>query len=324
MTLSVRSYRPEDAVLWDGFCKDSLQATFLHTRRFLSYHGERFEDRSLILEMDGKVAGLFPAALNPLDVTHVVSHPGITYGGIIHDERLRGERIISALNAIRLHYVLLGLQKLSYKVVPSIYHQTPAQDDLYGLFRLGALRSRCDLSSTIDLCHRLSRSERRRRSLKKAIKAGVVVTEDARHLPALWEVVIENLQRKHSVSPVHDLREICLLRDLFPENIRSICGLIDNKVVAGVLVFITATTYHAQYIASSDIGYDVSALDAVFDFCIASAQGSGKRWFDFGISTESMGMVLNEGLYQFKSEFGAGGVVQEFFDLDLRRACRAT
>lgn len=319
MTLSVRLYRPEDAGLWDDFCKESLQATFLHTRRFLSYHGERFVDRSLILEMDGKLVGLFPAAVNPLDSTHVVSHPGITYGGILHDGRLQGERMVSSLNAIQIHYASLGLQKLSYKVVPSIYHQVPAQDDLYGLFRLGALRTRCDLSSTIDLNRRLSSSERRTRGLKKAIRAGVTVTEDSRHLPALWDVLIDNLHRKHGVSPVHNIGEICLLRDRFPENIQCICGVIDNIVVAGVLVFITATTYHAQYIASSEAGYEVSALDAVFNHTIASAKRNEKRWFDFGISTESMGMILNEGLYRFKSEFGSGGTVQELYELDLKR-----
>lgn len=323
MTLSVRSYQPEDAALWDAFCKDSLQATFLHTRRFLSYHGERFVDRSLILEMDGKLAGLFPAAVNPLDATHVVSHPGITYGGILHQGRLRGEQMVNALNVIQLHYASLGLRKLSYKVVPSIYHKVPAQDDSYGLFRLGALRTRCDLSSAIDLSQPVSSNERRSRGLKKAIKAGVTVTEDSRHLPALWDVLIDNLHRRHGVSPVHNIREINLLKDYFPENIQCICGVIDNRVVAGILLFVTATTYHAQYIASSEAGYEISALDAVFNHAIASAQMNGKRWFDFGISTESMGLILNEGLYRFKSEFGSGGVVQEFFELDLLRFYRA-
>ncbi len=319
MTLSVRPYCPEDAGLWDDFCKDSLQGTFLHTRRFLSYHGERFTDRSLILEMDGKLAGLFPAALNPLDATHVLSHPGITYGGILHHGRLRGEQMVIALNAIQMHYASLGLQKLSYKVVPSIYHRVPAQDDLYGLFRLGAQRARCDLSSTIDLSQPVLSSERRSRGLKKAIRAGVTVTDDSRHLSALWDVLIDNLHRKHGVTPVHNIGEICLLRDRFPESIQCICGVIDNRVVAGVIIFITTTTCHAQYIASSETGHEISALDAVFNHAISSAQRNGKRWFDFGISTESRGMILNEGLYRFKSEFGSGGTVHEFFELDLRR-----
>jgi hypothetical protein len=39
-----------------------------------------------------------------------------------------------------------------------------------------------------------------------------------------------------------------------------------------------------------------------------------------GISTEQQGTVLNDGLYRFKSEFGGGGVVHEFFEIDLREA----
>jgi lipid II:glycine glycyltransferase (peptidoglycan interpeptide bridge formation enzyme) len=63
----------------------------------------------------------------------------------------------------------------------------------------------------------------------------------------------------------------------------------------------------------------MSALDAVIEHCIEQAMRDAKRWFDFGISTESQGLVLNEGLYRFKSEFGGGGTVHEFFEIDLRR-----
>jgi len=317
MSLTVRPYSQDQADTWDAFCKDSLQATLLHTRRFLSYHGDRFADRSLIIEEDGKWIGLFPAALSPSDNTHVVSHPGVTYGGVLHQGNLRGERMIEALTMIKRHYASLGLTKLLYKAVPTFYHQAPAQDDLYALFRLGASRTRCDISSTIDLQHRLPVSERRRRSLKKSVKAGVTIVEGGQYLSSLWAVLSENLERKHGVSPVHKLEEVQLLVERFPENIRCVCGEVNGKVEAGTLLFITPTTYHAQYIASSETGYDVSALDAIFEHCIGVAIQEDKRWFDFGISTENHGKVLNDGLYRFKSEFGGGGTVHEFFELDL-------
>lgn len=315
MSLTVRPYSQNDADIWDNFCKDALQATLLHTRSFLSYHGESFVDCSLIIEDEGKWVGLFPAALSPSDNTLVVSHPGVTYGGVLHQGILRGERMIEALTVIKQYYASLGLVKLLYKAVPTFYHQSPAQDDLYALFRLSAKKTRCDISSTIDLQHRLPISERRRRSLKKAIKAGVEIVEGRQYLPALWEVLCENLERKHGQSPVHKLEEIQLLAERFPENIRCVCGEVNGKVEAGTLIFTTPATYHAQYIASSEMGYDVSALDAIFEYCIQAAQQNGKRWFDFGISTEKSGLVLNDGLYRFKTEFGAGGAVHEFFEL---------
>ena len=315
MSLSIRPYSPNDTDTWDDFCKDSLQATLLHTRRFLSYHGDRFSDRSSIIEEDGKWVGLFPAALSPIDSSLVVSHPGITYGGVLHQGSLRGERMIETLEEIKQHYTGQGFTRLIYKVVPTFYHLAPAQDDLYALFRLGAQRTRCDLSCTIDLQHRLPISERRRRSLKKAIKAGVEVVDGNQYLSSLWEALTENLARKHDLTPVHNLDEIKLLAERFPEDIRCVCGVINGKVVAGTLLFITPTTYHAQYIASSEAGYDVSALDMIFEHCIEAAQQMGKQWFDFGVSTENSGSILNSGLYRFKSEFGAGGTVHEFFEL---------
>jgi hypothetical protein len=318
VNITVRPFSQEDADMWDSFCDESLQATLLHTWRFLSYHGERFLDRSLIIEDEGKWVGLFPAALSPSDNKLVVSHPGVTYGGVVHQGTLRGERMVEALTVMKQHYASLGMVKLLYKAVPTIYHQSPAQDDTYALFRLGAIRTRCDLSSTINLQYRLPVSERRRRSLKKAVKAGVTIVKGLQYLPELWDVLFENLERKHELSPVHKLEEIQLLAERFPENILCVCGKVNGKVEAGTLIFTTPTTDHAQYIASSKTGYAISALDAVFEHCIQSAQQSGRRWFDFGISTEDGGLFLNDGLYRFKSEFGSGGMVYEFFDLNLQ------
>lgn len=317
MTFSVRPYSEENSQEWDDFCAKADQSTFLHTRRFLNYHGARFIDRSLLIEENGRLLGLFPAAEHPKQRDHVVSHPGITYGGVLHAGALRGARMIDAIGAIGRYYRGFKYHRLVYKAVPTFYQRRPAQDDLYALFRVGALRTRCDLSSTIDLGNRGALSERRRRSLKKALKAGVTITAEAKCLPALWDVLTENLARKHSVTPVHSLSEIISLMERFPENINCCCGTLDGEILAGVIVFSTPMGDHAQYIASSEKGYEVSALDAVFEHCIANSRQLGKRWFDFGISTEASGTRLNEGLYGFKTEFGAGGFLHEFYEIKL-------
>lgn len=317
MTIKVRPFSLNDSNNWDVFCDGSLQATLLHTRRFLSYHGDRFTDLSLIIEEDENCVGLFPAALSLSESTVVVSHPGITYGGVLHRGGLRGEKMIEALATIKRYYASYGFEKLIYKSVPIFYHQSPAQDDLYALFRLGARRIRCDLSCTIDLQHRLFVSERRRRSLKKAIKAGVHIVEGHQHLSKLWDVLIDNLINKYGVRPVHSLLEIQWLAEAFPHQIQCVCGCVDNEVIAGVVLFITPTTYHAQYIASTTKGYEISALDRVFEHCIHLAMEKSKRWFDFGISNEDQGKILNKNLYKFKTEFGGGGMVHEFYELSL-------
>lgn len=322
MSLSVRPYDCSDADRWDEFSVRCLQGTLLHTRSFLSYHGEKFIDCSLFIEDQGKCVGLFPAAISPNDASCVISHPGITYGGLLHCGGLRGHRMLTALDKVCFHFQERGLNKLIYKAVPSFYHRAPAQDDLYALFRLNARQTRCDLSCVIDLEHRLPVTERRRRSLKKSLKAGIEVVEGHQYLRSFWEVLAANLDARYGVEPVHSLDEILLLADRFPDSIRCVCAQLSGQIVAGILVFVTPTTHHAQYIGSNELGYKGSALDAVFDSAIQSAANDGRRWFDFGISNEDQGKVLNDGLYRFKSEFGGGGAVHEFFDLDLNRVVR--
>ena len=225
--------------------------------------------------------------------------------------------MIKAMKCIRRHYHELGYHRLIYKAVPHIYHRWPAQEDLYVLFRLGAKRVRCDLSSTVDLANRLPKNVRRQRSLKKAQTAGIYIEEDTKFAAPLWDVLTDNLARKHDAEPVHSLNEINLLAQRFPNNIRFVAGLLNDKVEAGVVLFLTQMTHHAQYISASAIGNKTCALDMVFEHCMSNASMQGAKWFDFGISTMNSGQMLNAGLHHFKSEFGCGGVVHEFFELSI-------
>lgn len=116
---------------------------------------------------------------------------------------------------------------------------------------------------------------------------------------------------------MHTLEEIRVLQSRFPREIQVRCGIIDDQVEAGVVLFNSSRAWHAQYIASSARGYESSVLDAVFDSIIGEAETSGARFFDFGTSNEDGGEVLNDGLYRFKHEFGGGGVAHEFYQINL-------
>jgi len=317
--MKVLSYSPAGAAEWDEFVAGAPMATLLHTRRYLSYHGERFQDVSLTLRDEGaRLLGVFPAALDPQDVKCVVSHPGVTYGGVVHDGSLRGEQMVEALEALSRYYGELDFARVRYKAVPYIYQEMPASDDLYALFRLGARRYRCDLSSAIDLAARPAPSERRRRGLKKALKAGLEIKQGAEFIEPLWRVLEDNLDRKHGRKPVHTAAEIATLHALFPAEIEFVVALLHGEVEAGVVLFAGSRVVHSQYIASSRTGYELCALDAVLEHCITQAQARTARYFDFGNSNEDEGRYLNTGLFNFKKEFGAGSVAHEFYELDLQ------
>jgi len=319
MSIYIRRYTADDAEAWDKLVEESWNGTFLHTRRFLSYHGDRFQDASFVIEDENKrIVGVFPAAIDPAMKERIVSHPGITYGGVVHNGSLHGIRMIEVLKSICEACRQLGFQVLRYKAVPHIYHRIPASDDLYALSCLPARRYRCDLAATVDLANRPPLASRRRRSLGKAKHRGVCVGQGACYLEPFWAILEEHLYSRYGVAPVHELREIRFLQSLFPQNIECVVGTLDGAVVAGMVIFQTHQLAHCQYSAASQKGYEVCATDLVADHCIANAMAAGKRYFDFGVSTDREGTCFNEGLYQFKIEFGAGGVVYEFYEIALQ------
>ena len=316
--MRVTAFDQRETARWDAFVSDAPMATFLHSRRFLSYHGDRFDDRSLLVfDEKDRLVGVLPAAVDPNDKARVVSHPGATYGGLVHTGRLLGDGMLRALDAACAHYRASAFTHLLYKATPSIYHRAPYDDDLYALFRLDARRVRCDLSAAIALENRGRVSDRRRRGARKAATSGVEIRAGRDLLPRYWPVLEATLRDRHGARPVHALDEIKLLADLFPDNIRCCCALMDDEVVAGVVLFETATVAHAQYIAATPVGRSVGALDMLFDSLIEHARDSGKRFFDFGISNEEHGRMLNTDLFGFKTEFGASGIVHDFYEVSL-------
>jgi hypothetical protein len=316
--LRARPFTPDDEEQWDDLVAASWNGTFLHSRRYLSCTDERIVDASLVIE-DAKtqLVGVLPAGVHASDRTMVESHPGVAYGGIVHRGELTGPRMLAALEAVVDRYYHDGWRTLRYKPVPHIYHRVLSADDVYALFRLGASRSRCDVASVVDLQDRLPPSGRRARSLRKAQRADVKVTRGAEHLDALWTVVSARLSEKFDSEPLHDAKALARVQSLFPDRVQCVVGALEGSVVAGAVILTTGRVDHAQYIAADDRGYRTAALDAVLTACLDDSEEGTARYFSFGNSTTYGGRVFNEGLFEYKSGFGAGTVVHECFDLRL-------
>jgi hypothetical protein len=316
--LTVRGFTASQADDWDDLVRRSCNGTFLHTRRFLSYHRDRFADRSLLLhDRRGRVVGVLPAAVSPADPETIVSHPGLTYGGLIHDGSVRGASMIAALRETAGHYRRLGFRRLRYKAVPVIYHSVPADDDLYALFRLGARCDRSDLSATVDLSRRGRVSQRRIRSRKVAGAAAVSTSDNWDDIEEFWGILEANLAQRHGTSPVHSVGDIQLVHSLFPGDIILITARVGQVLAGGTVLFAAGPVLHMQYTATTSQGRAVCATDLMMERGIELARGS-YRYFDFGISTHSDGQVLDEDLYQFKVSFGAGGVTYDHYEIDLQ------
>jgi hypothetical protein len=317
MTLTIEPYQETLKQEWDNLIDSSVNGTFMHTRRFLSYHNEKFEDLStVILDNDSNLVGIFACAKDLLNPYLVTSHPGLTYGGIVHNGTIRSDVMTSVMRMLLAYYKDKGFNSLKYKAVPFIYHKIISSDDLYTVFQLGGKTFRIDLSATIDLTKAVQLSHGRQSDIKKAISSGVTISSDWNNVSHYWKALEINLHL-HNAVPTHNVNEILALKSLFETNIELICAIYNNKVVAGTLLFITNTAVHTQYIGSIDPGRKLGAVSLVIDAAIKRASQLGVRYFDFGISTEMEGRILNSTLQNFKRSFGAGSTIYEQFIMDL-------
>lgn len=309
----VEIYSPDRQYEWDEFVAQSRNGTFLLCRGYMDYHADRFTDCSLMIYYGRQLLTLLPGHL---EGQTYCSHNGLTYGGLLLHPHITLVRVQAALVTacafLQCHY---NVTKLVYKAIPHIYHRYPAEDDLYVLTRLGArLAERC-VSSVVRPEMALPLQELRRRQLKRARTCGLTwVEDDAFHL--FWPLLEENLLRRHGVKPVHTLEEIERLHRSFPDRIRLFRVCEGTETVGGCVVYETDCVAHVQYIASSERGRHSGALDLLFTHLL-TVRYRHVPYFDFGISTEQGGRILNEGLLFQKEGFGARSVVYDKYVLEL-------
>ncbi len=311
MTVKVERYQGSDSAAWNDFVRVSKNGTFLFDRGYMDYHSDRFVDHSLVLRAeDGRILALLPAAERDNELH---SHAGLTYGGLILGNATGSVAAIEMIEAIRAYLASSGLAFLHYKTIPSIYHQQPAEEDRYALFRAGAVLTRRDVLSVVPREDRLKYQDRRARGVKAAAKAGVELVE-SRDFEPFWRVLEDTLRERFGARPVHSLEEIILLHGRFPESIRLFEGRVDGQTAAGCVIFETARVAHVQYIATSGSGRKIHGLDAVFDHLLRNVYPE-KHFFDLGNSNGAAGDMLNTGLVEQKEGFGARTIVHDYYTL---------
>lgn len=315
MEIKIEKYDSESRDIWNDFVDYSKNGTFLFYRDFMEYHAHRFTDSSLMFYHKDKLIALLPANL----VDNVLySHQGLTYGGLILGTSCTTMLILDIFESLKVYLKNLGIVKFIYKVVPHIYHKLPAEEDLYALFRNEARLIGRSVSSCIVQKDRLRFTELRRRGVLKAEDCRLTIKKGVR-FRGFWKILTDNLVHKYNVAPVHSLSEIEYLKSIFPTNIHLFEVWNNEKILAGCVVFDTGKVAHIQYISASEKGKECGALDYLFNYLIQKVYIT-KPYFDFGISTEMNGTVLNEGLIFQKEGFGGRGIVYDTYQLDIQPA----
>ena len=309
--IEIKRYKNEDFSIWNSFIAESKNGVFIFNRRFMEYHSDRYEDFSLIAFKKGNVIAVLPANI---ESDKVMSHGGLTYGGWVMGEEMTLLDMRETFLATKEFLKINGISSLLYKVVPSVFHRMPAQEDLYCLHDIGAVLVRRDVSTVLKMDAVKNYSSQRKRNIKKAVKNNLSVEESMEYRE--YYVILSEALKFHNAKPVHSVSEMLHLADEFPQNIRLFVAKFDGRIVAGTVVFINTNIAHTQYLASSPIGRDMGALDLVLDHLITEVF-CDKAYLSFGISTEQDGRFVNEGLISQKEGFGGRASVNDFYSLNI-------
>ena len=311
----VERYTPERQPEWDHFVDCSRNGTFLHKRGYMDYHNDRFADHSLMFYRATQLAAILPAHIKENDFC---SHNGLTYGGLLLPGNTTTEAVLDIFDAM-FSYLRNSTTatRIIYKPTPHIYHSYPCEEDLYALFRNGATLTERKASSAIPLKKALPISGRRK--LTESVKSHLRIIEND-DFSTFWQILKERLQSKYNVAPVHSIEEITLLKSRFPENIKlySVADS-ESKTLGGVVLFVTDNVVHMQYSATTEEGRRISALDYLYEELIQT-RFANKEYFDFGISVEDGGRILNSGLIAYKERLGGRAVVYDTYIIDLKNS----
>jgi hypothetical protein len=306
---------------WDDFVRNrSRNGTIFHEQRFLSYHGNRFEDCSIMVA-EGKesdILAVIPSAvITEGDARGVVSHPGSTYGGIIFREDLKVHTLKDVINAA-LGYYYGNIGAGFFKVIlQEEFHTADTFCDLvYLLWHRGFTLNTKEIGACKDL--REESFEKYRDTTKQYVRSrkdsrlGIShdTASDIEGMTASYRLLEDNLRNRYGKKPTHSIEELLNLKKLMGDRIMFFSSRYKNEIIASVIVFeLNRKVVHDFYIAQNYEFAHLNALIGLFHYIFEYYRSRGFHFFNFGISSRVK--WIKWGILDFKEQFGVKIVTRD-------------
>lgn len=311
----IRLYSEQNKDEWNEFNRTSKNPLFMFDRNYMDYHKERFKDHSLLFYDEEKLVAILPMSIHD---NVLVSHGGLTYGGMISGDSMKQHTMNECFDALKVYARMNSIKRIRYKAIPHIYHAQPAEEDRYALYANGGRLVTIDASTYINLSSPLKMSKGRRSQISRAKREDVTVHVMESYGDYKEFIELENsiLKERHNTSAVHSAEELKMLHDRFPDNIHLYLACRNHNTIAGAVVFEYENVVHTQYMAANEEARAIGALDLTV-YSIIERYKNKKKWLDFGISTEHDRIYLNEGLIAQKESFGGRTGVYAIWELPI-------
>ena len=309
---------------WEKFVlNNSINGTFLQSRVFLEYHKDRFIDHSILFIRGGNtIVGVCPACEKEDNGRkQFLSHIGSTFGGIIVGKEFYNiTNVIDILTSLDTY---LKDNKFSYVLLKSTNEIFSSENNNlldYMCYNQG-YQSYDELSFAVDLKSIKNGDvvanfkSKTRNLFKTSLKNNLILKQIVlkEEIEQFYIILCKSLQ-KYNTKPVHSLEELYdLYYNRLNNNIRFYGVFLEEKMVAGSMVFILNDVFHTQYLCADPDFLYLKPMDYMDGNLIITAYNEGFKYFSFGISTENHGKYLNETLAKFKEGFGTKFYINKTF-----------
>uniref|UniRef100_A0A6M3LAB9 BioF2-like acetyltransferase domain-containing protein n=1 Tax=viral metagenome TaxID=1070528 RepID=A0A6M3LAB9_9ZZZZ len=301
---------------WDSFVrKSSRNGTLFHTRKFLGYHKDKFNDCSLTIRKSNKLIAVLPIALAD---GALFSHPGSSFGGVVLSKSIGLYDVLNIFDCISYFLRREKISKISIRATPSIYNKYPCEEVKFVMINKGYILKYMDLCCTIDLTKNKLYKESTYRNINKAKNNNVIIKKNDTNFKDYWNILSDNLKTKYGVSPTHTLNEILLLKSLFDDEILLYSCYFNKKMIGGIVVFIGNSNAFETFYIAQDYTYQYTrGLSLLIDTVVEDGVKSKFKFCNLGVSTEDSGNIINGSLVKFKETFGARGIVRETYSKEI-------
>ncbi len=302
--------------IWDDYVETSNNGTIFHLRKFLAYHQNReFQDHSLMFYENNKIVAVFAAAI--ID-NCLYSHPGASFGGLVYNQL--SFKDCKEIIALIIEYAKENkTSKITVIPPPFIYYQQYNETMEYCLYNHGFEIAEYYISSFVnlnsepmELIH--NRKKRYIKKLKNEIE--IKASED---LDAFYPILIDNKAR-HNVKPTHSKKELKILMQQFPEQIKLLLSYKNNEVIGGSLVFIT--NQDSCILFYNMINYEYQELQVASLQIYETLKWAYKnkiKFLDIGVSQlyKNDKIIPHDSLINFKEQFGSQAMIRKVMKLKL-------
>jgi hypothetical protein len=330
--ITVSKYDPSDQEIWDKFVQNSINGTIFHEQKFISYHGDKFDDCSLIFYKNNEIIALFPAAIiNKINKMVLKSHPGTSYGGFVINKSLQLKNIFELIDILEKYCKNKNIEIIEFRHSPNIFRECPLDqidfalssnnykridEELSTCYKLDIYKGKSE-NECVNLFQNYGRSKARK-NIRKAIRAGLIFRElKENEYKIYYEILVENL-KKHNSKPVHSLEEIKLLKRLYPKRINLYGVFKDENLAAGYLIFNINKIGNHIFYGSINYKYQMHRPTSFGLFkLIQTLSDQGHEYLNMGISTEDGGKIINWDLFDFKESFNGTGILRYYWQKKL-------